>query len=84
MVKNVEVRGEEGCIVCIVNGECVETGGLSHVDVGAIIRTWTAVQTGRLELDHIVGENHGGSRTLGQLRVGMGVGVRVRVSVMKT
>ena len=77
VVKDVKVRGENGGIVGVVNGEGVEAGVLGQVDVGGIV--WTR----GLELDHVVGEYHGGGRsTLGHLGVGMGV--RVRVSVMKT
>ena len=75
VVHDVKVRGENGSIVGVVNGKGVEAGILGQVDVGGIV--WTR----GLELDHVVGEYHGGGgSTLGQV----GVRVRMRVSMMKT
>ena len=37
LVEDVEVCGEDGGIVCVVDGEGVEASGLGQVDVGAIV-----------------------------------------------
>ena len=66
MVEDVKVDGEHGGIVGVVDGEGVEAGVLGQIDVGGIIRH--SVHTWRLELDHVVREDHGsGGRALGRM-----------------
>lgn len=76
IVKVVESGGEVGGIVRVVNGKGVEAGALGQADVAGIVivRGWV--------LDHVVGEDHGSGRALGEGR--MGVSVRMRMSVTET
>ena len=70
-VEYIESMSETRVIVGVVDGEGVEARGLCHADIGGVVQI-----LGR-DLDQVVGEDHGGGRTLGQMRMVVRVKVRV-------
>lgn len=73
-VKVVESDGEVGGIVRVVNGKGVQASALGQADVGGVVHVWG------WKLDHVVGEDHGGGPALGEMRMGVGVSVSMRVT----
>ena len=78
LVESIEVRSEErpaGVGASIVNGESVDAGSTGEVNVVAI------VEVGRLERDHVVGEDKGGRGRLSDRDVPITTYVLMVVSV---
>ena len=71
MVEGVESIGELGYIVGVVDGKGVKAGVFCQGDVSGVVHVWGWV------LDHVVGEDHGRGRPLGDMFVSAGVVVQV-------